>query len=276
MVVSAILVLQISVVNAQTPPSITLNLSVSEVAPESFFEVEVLASSENEINALDMVLEYSPELFSFERAYTARSVVSLWKSLLFEGDKGTISLVGGSVSPWSGNNNEIATLIFRARRVGNASFVIREADFALADGMGTKVVASGESRKVVVSQGASFASSDIPTIPPQIAGASVISDPLTKNPVVVLNTADAGGIKWLGVRSRSWLFWSDWQKAQLTTSIPKYAWIAQIKALGFDGEEVTSTLYRWNIAFIKFIFLTLIFLVLVLIWRRVKPTFNAS
>ena len=263
-------------VHAQQSPTISLNISSSEVAPESLFEVRILVSSEKEINAFDIELEYSPELFSFERTSTARSVVSLWKSLPFSDGDGTINLVGGSITPWSGANNEIITLIFKARREGTASFRVKNSRLALADGLGTNVETSPTIGRVTVSRSASFASSGMPSGSPQIAGASIIKDPLTENPVIVLQTLDAGNVKWLGVRSRSWLFWSDWQTSQFVAEIPKYAWAAQFKALGFDGEEETATLYRWNIFSVKFFLLIILMLMLLLIRRRLRLKVNAG
>lgn len=268
---------QISVVNAQAPSSITLNLSVFEVAPGSLFEVRVLASSEDEINALNIVLEYSSELFSFERSSTSGSVVSLWKSLPFSGEEsGIINLIGGSTIPWTGKNNEIITLMFKARREGTASFVIRSARLALADGLGTQIELSPMSQRMVVSKNAPLALSEIPIAPPQIAGTSIINDPQTNNPLIVLNSSDIGSIKWLGVRSRSWIFWSDWEKTQLVAEVPKYAWVVQFKALGFDGSETEKNLYRWDIFAVKFFFLAFVVLMLVLIWGKFKLKINAE
>lgn len=248
---------------AQNLPKIILNLSSEEATPGSLIEVKILVSSENQINAFDIDLEYSPELFTFERAYTGRSVASLWQSMPFSGgDNGSLSIAGGSKNSWSGANNEIITLVFKARRTGTSSFTVRKADFALADGLGTKVSASGTSRKVIVLDGAYFAGSDIEAPSPQIAGVFIISDPLTKNPVVVLESPDAGSIKWLGIRSRSWIFWSDWQRTQFTAGIPKYAWAAELKALGFNGEEVLTTLYRWNIVIVKIFLILVVFIII--------------
>jgi len=263
--------------SAQIQPSITIDINSEEISPNSFIEVKVFGSSENEINAFDITLEYSPEIFSFERAYTQDSVASLWKSIPFEGKDGAVSLVGGSVKPWSGPRNEIATLIFKARQTGASSFTVKNSFFALADGQGTKSELLEQSRNVVVSRDAFFANTEIVSIPPRIADAFIANDPLNNNnPIVVLETSDAGSIKWLGVRSRSWFLWNDWQKTQLTAAIPNSAWATQLKVLGFDGKETVMTLYRWKTVSTKIFTILVLFIIMIMVKRFFKRKRVAS
>jgi len=264
---TALFILSPNPVYGDVSPVITLQPDFSEVAPESYVELKVSVSSEKELNAFDIDIEYSPELFAFERAYTKNSFVSLWKSMPLVPESGRISLIGGTTKPWSGSDGEIVTLIFKARRAGTSAFAIREAQFALADGKGTKVDSSGLSQKIAVSFDSEIVDSKIPLTPPRVAAASIINDPETDNPIVVLNSPDAGSIKWLGMRSRNWLFWSDWQKIQMVSPIPKSAWTAQVKALGYNGEEHTINFYLWQKVAVKAVIVVLILLFLFITMR---------
>ncbi len=248
--------------------SVDINLSANNVAAGSEVEVRILMTSREPANAFDVTLKYSPEIFELSRASTQRSIVSFWKSLPLEDKEGVIRFIGGMIEPFSGKNGEIITLVFRTRDFGSADFAIKKADFALADGKGT-LVRAGEARSgVIVAERGQLASSDLKPSAPQISEAIVTKDSATSNPIILIKTLDDGGVKEILVRSRSWFLWSDWQKAQLTASIPKYAWAIQLKAFNWEGKEAETIVYRWHIMALKFLAILAALAVLWYIVRR--------
>jgi len=255
-------------VNAQTKlASVNINLSADNIAPGSEVEVRVLTASAKPVNAFDITLEYSPELFELVRASTRRSIVSFWKSLPVEGKGGAMRFVGGIIEPFSGKNGEIITLVFLARDFGSADFAVKKADFALADGKGTLIRPEEARSKVVIAENSQLARSELKLPAPQISEITLTKDPATNNPIILAKTNDDGGIKEVRARTRSWFLWSDWHKAQLTVPIAKYAWAIQLKAFGWDGQETNTVIYRWHIGALK---LLIILAGLVILWYAVQ------
>lgn len=255
---------------AQNIPTVILESNSYSVKPGSLIELKVFSSYEQAVNVFDINIEYSSELFSFERAYTEGSVASIWKSLPIDAEDGSVFLLGGSTIPWKGDRKEIITLVFKARRVGNSSFVVKKAQFASADGTGTKIKAIGDSKTFSISEDSSNFSNSIYTKYSKIVGPFLVKDPQTDNSILVLDSTDPGSIKWIGVRFKNWLFWSDWQKTKFVSSLPGSAWTAQFKALGYDGKETVKTFYRWRILIIKLSIALLLVLLFILIYRMTK------
>ncbi len=246
-----------------------INTSANNVAPESEIKITVLATAYKPVNAFDITLEYSPVLFELVRASTEGSIVSLWKSLPVENKDGTIRLIGGLIEPFSGQNGKIINLFFRARGdFGSGDFVIKKANFAFADGKGTLVQAKESHSKVMVKENAQLARSEFSPSTPQISGVTITKDPIEKRPIISVRTTDDGGIKKIYIRSRSWMLWNDWRETRLTTSIPRYAWMAQVKIFDWEGKEKTFTIYRWDIAGLKLLIIAAIITILWLLIKR--------
>src|SRR3989344_1260699 len=94
-------------------------------------EVEMRLSvlARESINAFDIALKFPSENLKLVRASTAGSIVSIWQSLPSSGDKNDIvRLVGGITPPFSGENGEIVTLVFRAKTLDDIVFTIPRAD----------------------------------------------------------------------------------------------------------------------------------------------------
>ena len=246
-------------------PILTIDLSAAQTEIDSEIEARILVSSQEPVNAFDIVLEYPTERLEFIRASAAGSIVSVWQSLpLANEQSGSLRLVGGMVSPFSGEDGQIITLIFRAKAFGDVAFAVPKADFALADGKGTSVFATIVSRESLpVRTGSETAS------PPKIVEAAIAQDPLTKTPIVAVKTEDDGGVREVQMRTRQWFWWSDWQKTGFITEVPKYAWTAQIAAIGWDWQWSETTIYRWNIAALKLLLILVVFVIVGYGTRRI-------
>lgn len=217
---------------------------------ESELELRIIASSRSPVNAFDIVLEYPQEYFEFVRASTARSVVSVWQSLPLKAKDGAVQLTGGMIEPFLGEG-EIITLVFRAKKPGDATFLMKKTDFALADGRGT-VISPPEARHLVsIAESENRAESEFTPSAPRISEIAITQDPLEKATIAVVKTEDDGAVEEVYVRSREWILWSDWQRAQLLSAVPKGAWAIQAAIISWDGGESSATIYRWKVVALK-------------------------
>lgn len=275
---SIFLLVAIGVLPARSasPPRVYLDLNAVNVAPGSEVEVTVLVSVAEPINAFDIVFKYQPELLTFLRASTENSIASIWQSLPREKDvndgSGSLRLVGGLTTPFSGNKGEIITLIFRANTAGRAELATLKSDLALADGKGTLLHTLAEQAIVRIEGSAELTVSEPKLTLPKIREVVLTEDPLTNTSLVSIRTEDDGGVREMQIRARSWFRWSDWSSIeQQVAPIPKYAWAVELLARGWGDEETHRVIYLWNIAGLKFL---VVLMAIALLWVVLRYIFK--
>ncbi len=246
----------------------SIHLEAGIITSESELELRVLATPRSPVNAFDIKLQYSREHFEFLRASTAHSVVDFWQSLPPKAREGSIRLTGGMIKPLSGQG-ELITLVFRVRKPGKTEFVMKKGDFALADGKGTAASVPETRLSITIVQNGTEKFVETPLPAPKITEVKVASDPIEKVAVLSAKTENDGAVEKLEVRSRKWIFWSDWQESRLTATIPQSAWMAQVAAISWDGGRTETFVYRWNVAFLKLFTILALLAVLGYFGRRI-------
>lgn len=249
---AAVLILAVSA-RAESVPLVELVPSVLRAPPGAELELGVLVGSAEPINAFLVTLAYPAELFEFVRARTAHSVASVWEPGAPDArERGRVRIAGGMLKPFSGEDGELITLIFRAKQEGTAVFSARVAEFYLADGKGTKRVSASQAASVRVdaSLPSPHALLDEGALP-RISDVTITQDPLTKTTLVFARIADVGAVREMQVRSRAWLKWGEWQIAALPAVIPAGAWAVELKAISYEGQESVATIYRFGAAAAK-------------------------
>lgn len=242
-------------VNAQSnPPRINMSVSSANVSIGSEIEFKIGVSATNSINAFDILLVHSPELLEFVGARTDHSIASIWQFFPLQdkileqvqGKMASLRLVGGMTTPYSGENGEIISLIFKAKAKGNAELTVERADLALADGKGTLLSGGMGNLKIKILENDNnpvLIQNNAPA--PKISDVVVSVDPSTQNSLIYVQTENDGGVKEMEMRSRNWFSWGEWQKSDLTASVPKNAWAVEIQALGFDNTLSKRVVYFW-------------------------------
>ncbi len=242
-----------------------IRLEAGIVTSESELELRISATSHSPVNAFDIELQYDPDYFEFLRASTDRSVVDFWQSFPLKARDGSIELVGGMIEPLS-NQGELITLIFHVKKSGTTEFVMRKGNFALANRKGTAIsVPETRSSITIVQNGAEeFARESLPA--PRIAEVNMATDPIEKVTVLSVETENNGAVEEIWIRSRKWVFWSDWQKSQLTTAIPRFAWMMHLVVVSWDGNRQEKIIYRWEIFTWKLLLIFVVIVGLIGLW----------
>ncbi|MDP1688537.1 MAG: cohesin domain-containing protein [bacterium] len=256
-------------------PTIRMTISSNQVSVGSEIEFKMFVTANDPINAFDITLVHTGSLLEFVRSRTDKSIATVWQSFPLVDDNGKIRLVGGMTSPFTGKDGEIITLVFKAIEKGGAELTVERADIALADGKGTLLSGGMGNLKIKILEGDNnpvLIQNNAPA--PKISDVIVSKDPETSNSLIMVRTDNDGGVKQMEIRTRDWFTWGDWQKSDLTASVPKNAWALEIKALGFDNTESSRIIYFWSALFTKFGMIIVGIIILLLIKRKFRRIYG--
>lgn len=126
------------------------------------------------INNVEASIKFPNDLLSVESINTNGSIFTMWvEQPKFSNEAGTISFNGGIPNPgYLGSNGKIFSVIFRAKKVGDANISFSSANIYANDGLGTDVTTgkTGVSVKITPYEGAKtkeeiIVSDNLPTSP---------------------------------------------------------------------------------------------------------------
>lgn len=102
----------------------------------------VVATDQKPINNTDLILLFPSDLLEVVSVSKSTSIFSLWvEEPTFSNIEGKISLNGGVPNPgFTGQNGEVATVTFRAKKQGNATLVFSDSAVRQNDGLGTDIL----------------------------------------------------------------------------------------------------------------------------------------
>ncbi|MBU6500836.1 MAG: hypothetical protein KGJ89_01810 [Patescibacteria group bacterium] len=222
----------------------------------SEFSVKILIDSDQPLNAYEVSAGFPAGILDFSGFNNGNSIIDVWQNqpLVYSG--GGIKFSGGSLTPFSGKSGELLTLNLKALKEGNARLDFDNAAFYLANGKGTKIVPQTEGAEISVvypSIAVATSSLAVPIVvddtPPQIKYLAIVPDPINQDQKLVssLVTDSDSGVKNLSMRTRTNLFWSDWQDAQNPTAVPLSVWAVDFKAMDNSGNITEKIIYDWNV-----------------------------
>lgn len=131
--------------SAMTANAATLRLapSTGTFATGSTFDVSIFLDTQGQtINALDIILRFSPHQLQVVSPAVGRSIVGVWTaSPSFNNATGEIRLQGGIPGGINTSQGLVSTITFRARQIGQAALRFDEnSKVLLHDGRGTDVL----------------------------------------------------------------------------------------------------------------------------------------
>lgn len=121
---------------------IRLEPSQTEVMAGERFSIDVYASAHVPVNALDIKIEYLPDVVTVLSIDKAQSVLTIWTEEPVIGTN-TISLSGGTFRRGFIGEHLVATIKVEAKSSGQTEFMVSEAELLAGDGKGTPVAVSG-------------------------------------------------------------------------------------------------------------------------------------
>lgn len=239
----------------------------SAVGVGSEFSAKVLIDSDQPLNAYALGLWYPPEKLELVAVDTSRSVIDVSQDQPLVFGDGRIEWRGGSVAAFAGERGELLTLRLRARESGTVSLLFRNASVYLANGKGTKTVPETKNGDLSIIEeivpradpdgnSAAPAEQVVPdAAPPEFTFLSLIPDPFASNRKLLgFVVVDSGsGVEKALVRSRTWLWWGEWQPARNPVALPLAAWSVEIAGYDNAGNASRRIVYDWS-AFFRFPF----------------------
>ena len=127
--------------------------SSSSVAVGNIVSVRVSTNTSGKfINNSEATVQFPPDLLEVVSVSKSSSIFSLWvEEPVFSNYAGTVSFNGGVANPgFNGSSGSIATITFRAKKVGTASIIFRDGSVRENDGLGTDVLISKNSANIII------------------------------------------------------------------------------------------------------------------------------
>ncbi|MBI4094510.1 MAG: hypothetical protein HY436_01750, partial [Candidatus Liptonbacteria bacterium] len=214
--------------HAAETAAFSFDANASEAAPDSILVVRLLVASAAPLNAYRLILRYPPQLLTLMKFDNSRSLITVWQSPPAVSQGGTIELVGGSTEPFSGANGELGAFVFRAAAEGEARITADSAEAYIADGKGTKAESRTAPLVLRIAPDAPliYEETKVDNAPPSVEFIALIADPFNPSQKLLsFNVKDAEtGVGETRVRTRTFLAWSEWRRAQNPVALAKTVW----------------------------------------------------
>ena len=174
-------VLFISSTHITRAASLLLSPSNSKVSVGNIVSVKILVNTDGKfINNADAILRFPNDLLDVMSISKTSSIFSLWvEEPRFSNYEGSISFNGGVPNPgFFGQNGEIVSIVFKAKKQGNASIVFADSAVRQNDGLGTDVLTVRQSANIEIGL---YPQDEVPVI-------NVNSNSVPTKPIVVSST----------------------------------------------------------------------------------------
>jgi len=259
---------------AQEPVRLYLEASQSAVAPESEITIDILLSSKQPINALDIILHYPKDSLIPITFNDSDSMIDLWQNRHWSDNNGIIRISGGLFEPFAGTGGHIARLTFKALLPSNAKVLLDNADVYYADGVGTKAEVSMGALGILVTSDAPFFSvaKIDDTNPPVFESLEYLKNPDGSGGYLAAFKAedDASGVKAVQIRSTQWLGFDQWRAVESPAKLPSGTWKYQISAADNNGNVFLASLYIFPELFKKIGAVVLLILLVIIFYSIMK------
>jgi|GEM_PF-6397700 len=142
------------------------------IAPSSTVSLNLYLNTDTPVNAFDILISYPKEKATFLGLDNEDSIVDIWQK---KGDsaQGKIDLSGGILQSYSGNRGLVGKISFKVSqnvrenvRPEDIKIAFEKSEVYLADGAGTRVIATSPTFNLKVESGAQILSTPPPTFEP--------------------------------------------------------------------------------------------------------------
>lgn len=121
---------------------IRLEPSQTTVMKGDRFQIDIYASAHVPVNAIDIDIDFSPEMVEIIAVDKAQSVLTVWTQEPLIANS-TITMGGGTFRRGFIGEHLVATIKAEAKQNGATEFLVRDAELLAGDGKGTPVKVAG-------------------------------------------------------------------------------------------------------------------------------------
>jgi len=148
---------------------IRLDSSKADVKIGEQFTIHVIVNSQDSLNAIEGSLVFSKDLLAVKEIRDGNSVVNFWIEKPHNTTHGNVYFSGITPGGWSGIHNLIFSVVFEAKKDGQASIMLSDIHALRNDGMGTREPLSVRNLSLLITQGDSKIRTEsfIDTEPPE-------------------------------------------------------------------------------------------------------------
>jgi hypothetical protein len=116
-------------------------------------QAKIVVNSDTSINAVASHISFPTNLLTLSSISKSGSIISLWpQEPSFSNVSGTADLEGVVLNGYTGNSGSVATLIFKAKDVGQAVLQFTSASILASDGNGTEVLTGSNSAILAIAK----------------------------------------------------------------------------------------------------------------------------
>lgn len=259
--------------SATEPYALSFVASQNHILPGASVSVALLVHAEEEINAFDIELGFSPNTLEYAGTSFVNSIVDVWREepVIFE--NGIIRMRGGMIQPFKGNGGQLIEFRFFAKGEGAGQISVREGKLYRADGRGTEVRTEVSFANIVIEKSAppSRAFEPIPAdTQPATFEAYATTDPFSGHRIIVAVTKDSrSSVRVSEIQFRRWIFLSRSLSYANPTEVPRGVWAARVSAKNASGAISHQVIYFPSAGFPKAAGVILILICSAIALRRI-------
>ncbi len=202
-----LVLLVVSATHISYAATLSLTPATAKVSAGNIVSVKALVNTDGQaINTVSGTMQFPTDMLQVMSVSKSSSIFTLWvQEPSFSNTKGIINFTGGVPNPgFTGQGGEVMSVVFKAKKTGNASVIFSDSSILLNDGLGTDALAGTKPATVAIS---SSAQSDVPTI-------NTTANSLPAKPIVISST-NPSQEKWYPNNSASF----NWGAPEDITSI---------------------------------------------------------
>lgn len=178
-----ILTLFFSIYSLDVAKAATLSItpSSSKVSNGNIISTKIIVGTGGKIiNNADGIIRFPTDLLEVVSVSKSSSIFSLWvEDPKFSNQQGQITFNGGLPNPgFIGENGEIASIIFKAKKQGIASVVFGDSAVRENDGFGTDILTSRQVATIEIN----------PTVPIEIQNNQIQKSVIPSKPIIISST----------------------------------------------------------------------------------------
>lgn len=260
-----------------------LDSSKVDLRVEEEFTVEIIMNVDEQVNAIDGQIVFPDTLLEMQEIRDGNSSINFWIEKPRIESAGTLIFSGITPGGFSGVNNQIFSIIFKAKQEGTATISIAQANALQNDGVGTNITLALRNVVVNVKAGDSGVRKHVieDVVSPEPFTPIITHDPslFEGKSFVVFSTQDKGsGVNRYEVREGKWGWFRIAESPHLLKS-QKLDWDIYVKAIDNAGNErvavLKSSVHRnWWEGSGLFVILIMVVFVAVAMYKKIWARFT--